>query len=125
MLGGAYVCSDINVFVNIIQALSQYENAIFGAYVIPSAMISNTSGTQRYSGQSSPNTFTKTYSKPSTINGYTPKNKKLLTYPYCFINVSNNNGSTNSLRYEDFHDPQNEGQIYFLIKGVPVPRWFN
>lgn len=36
------------------------------------------------------------------------------------MNVSNNNGSSNSLRYEDFHD--DEGQIYFLIKGVPVPR---
>lgn len=48
---------------------------------------------------------------------------KLLTFPYCFMNVSNNNGSSNSLRYEDFHD--DEGQIYFLIKGVPVPRRFN
>lgn len=85
-------------------------------------MITNTSGTQRYSGQSSPNTITKTYNKPSSLNGYTPKNKKLLTWPYCFINVSNNNGSANSLRYEYFHD--SEGQIYFLIKGVPVPRRF-
>ena len=47
---------------------------------------------------------------------------KLLTFPYCFMNVSNNNGSSNSLRYEDFKDA--EGQIYFLIKGVPVPRRF-
>lgn len=124
LAGGAYICPNISVFINTIQGLSAYENVILGAYVIPSSIITNTSQDLKYSGQASPNTITKTFDKPSTINGYAPKNKKLLTFPYCFMNVSNNNGSTNSLRYEDFHDPQNENQIYFLIKGVPVPRRF-
>lgn len=35
-------------------------------------------------------------------NTYTPKNNKLLTYPYCLLNVSNNNGTTVTYRYEDF-----------------------
>ena len=94
----------------------------FGAYVVPTAIINNTSGTLQYSGQNSPVSITKTFDKPTTINGYAPKNKKLLTFPYCFMNISNNNGITNTLRYEQFND--NEGQIYFVIKGVPVPRWF-
>lgn len=119
LAGGAYICQDITVFINIIQALSQYDNAIFGAYVIPSSMITNTSQDTKYSGQASPNTITKSFYKPTSINGYTPKNNKLLTMPYCFMNVSNNNGSANSLRYEDFHDTN--GQFSFLIKGVPVP----
>lgn len=116
------MCSNVRDFVNIIQNLAPYENAVFGAYVIPTAMINNTSGTERYSGQASPNTITKTFDKPSTLNGYTPKNKKLLTWPFCYMNVSNNNGISNSLHYEEFHDT--EGQIYFLIKGIPVPRRF-
>ena len=33
-------------------------------------------------------------SKPSTIDGYTPINKKCFTYPYCFANITNNNGSS-------------------------------
>lgn len=36
------------------------------------------------------------------IDGYLPKNKKLLTYPYCFFHVDNGNGSELSLRYEFF-----------------------
>ena len=123
---GAYICTDISVFEQIINLITgQHEDAILGAYIIPRAMLTfdTSQPLVRWAGQSSYNTVTKTYYKPSSINGYTPVNKKLLTFPYCFINVSNNNGSSNSLHYEDFHDPQNEGQIYFLIKGVPVPRW--
>ena len=33
-------------------------------------------------------------SKPTTIDGYTPINKKCFTYPYCFANITNNNGSS-------------------------------
>jgi hypothetical protein len=36
----------------------------------------------------------------TTLNGYTPKNKKLFTYPYNFYNVINNNGTNALLRYE-------------------------
>ena len=32
--------------------------------------------------------------KPSRIDGYTPINKKCFTYPYCFANITNNNGSS-------------------------------
>lgn len=43
--------------------------------------------------------------KPSvgdTINGYTPKNNKLYTYPYCYLKVHNCSGSDNEYRYEYF-----------------------
>lgn len=36
------------------------------------------------------------------LNGYKPRNAKLLTYPYNFLSVSNNNGGTLNLRYEYF-----------------------
>lgn len=38
----------------------------------------------------------------STIDGYTPKNKKLLTSPYNYLYVSNNAGADVTYRYEDF-----------------------
>lgn len=37
-----------------------------------------------------------------TINGYTPKNKKLYTYPYNFYHVDNASGQSLELRYEFF-----------------------
>ena len=42
-------------------------------------------------------------SKPnSTIDGYTPKNKKLFTYPYKYMILSNNNGGAAEYHYELF-----------------------
>ena len=43
-----------------------------------------------------------TSARPATIDGYTPRNKKLLTKPYCFVNLSNNCGSEIDYAYEDF-----------------------
>lgn len=41
--------------------------------------------------------------EPTKIgNNYTPKNKKLFTYPYNFFNVTNNSGITETFKYEDF-----------------------
>ena len=38
---------------------------------------------------------------------YMPKNKKLFSYPYMCINVSNHNGEHGEYRLEDFSDPRN------------------
>lgn len=47
-----------------------------------------------------------TISKPTALLNYTPRNKKLLTYPYCFFNLTNNAGEEYEYRYEDFNgDP--------------------
>lgn len=45
--------------------------------------------------------------KPTSINGYTPKNKKLLTYPYNFLNVDCGNADAN-YHYEWFADNDND-----------------
>ena len=50
-----------------------------------------------------PITSTQSITKPSQLAGYTPKNNKLLTYPYCFFNLTNNAGSECEYRYEDFN----------------------
>lgn len=41
-------------------------------------------------------------SRPSSIDGYTPRNKKLLTYPYLYVGFNPYNGSQKIYRYEDF-----------------------
>lgn len=51
-------------------------------------------------------TFDKSYTQPATLNGYTPRNRKLLTYPYQYMYVHNNNGGAATYRYELFEaDP--------------------
>lgn len=41
-------------------------------------------------------------STPSNIDGYTPRNQKLRTYPYMYLGFNPSNGSTKVYRYEDF-----------------------
>lgn len=118
MAGGAYVCSTINEVVNILQAFAGRgkSDAVYNLYMIPASMITNTSSSLQYSGQNSPNTDTKTITKVNTINGYTPINKKLLTFPFNYMLISNNNGSSNILHYERFSG----NTCNFTIKGVPT-----
>ena len=54
-----------------------------------------------------------TFNRNTTVDGYTPKNKKLLTYPFNYFNLSNNSGSIITLRYEDF----TSGTPHFKIIG--------
>ncbi len=46
--------------------------------------------------------YNNSISKNTSLNGYTPKNKKLLTGNYNYLLVSNNNGQSVIYNYEDF-----------------------
>lgn len=120
---GAYICNNIHEVVNILQAFASASknDTVFGVYMCPSLLINNTSGSLQYSGQSSPMYANIDIPKPSSLNGYTPINKKLLTYPYCCLNVSNNNGTTNTMQYELFNEiDESPNNCIFNIKGVPT-----
>lgn len=57
-----------------------------------------------------------TFTKPTTIDGYTPKNGKLKTYPFMYFNISNNAGTSLPYRYEDFTT-----SIKFNVEGAFTP----
>ena len=46
-----------------------------------------------------------TLSRPSSLNGYSPKNNKLLTYPYQYLLVDNSAGNSTEYHYELFNNP--------------------
>lgn len=56
---------------------------------------------------------TSTFSRPSEIRGYYPKNNKLLVAPYNYFNISNNAGTTQPFHYEDF-----SSGINFKVEGT-------
>lgn len=118
MAGGAYICDDIEPVIAILRELEKLgkKDAVYSLYMIPKKMISNTSGAARYSGQNTPSYDRKSIPKNDTIDNYTPVNKKLLTFPYNYMLISNNNGSSNILHYERF----NGITCNFQIKGVPT-----
>ena len=54
----------------------------------------------------------------TSLDGYTPKNKKLFTYPYNFLLVSNNAGDTAEYKWENWSSGH-KGE--FDIKGTFIP----
>ena len=62
-------------------------------------------------------------SKPySTVNGYTPRNKKLFTYPYKYLMASNNSGANAIYQYEYFnYVDTTRGLFEFDVYGSLTP----
>lgn len=58
---------------------------------------------------------------PTTVDGYTPRNNKLLTYPYCFMRATNYKGQYRDYRYEFFGPAAEYSAPAFQIKGSPDP----
>lgn len=51
--------------------------------------------------------------RPSDLNGYMPRNKKLLTYPYCYCEVGDYTGRATDYRFEFFAE---DGTAEFRVK---------
>ena len=103
-------------------------NAIVAIFTVPFGAInaSNMSIVNRTSDYGNFTTFmfssdsstaitldTITLTKPTTLDGYTPKNGKMKTYPFCYFYASNNAGTEVDFHWEDFSTAPS-----FTIDGV-------
>lgn len=116
--GGAYICNTFSEVASIVNAYSGggKADAVIAAYMIPAKIINDSSGDMLYSGQTTPGRYDTTVTKPTTVNGYTPRNKKLLSFPFVYLSVSNNSGVANVYRYEFF----SSSDCGFHVEGIPV-----
>lgn len=111
-------------------------DSIYSLFMIPKLMTSVLDGTD-YQWTRGGVTITVTYLANSSeadlvtlIGGtmptklgeaYVPKNKKLFTFPYSFMNLANNSGATQQYRYEDFNkfdETTGDRIIGFWIYGI-------
>lgn len=82
-------------------------DAVVSIIYVPTAMLPTEPGT--------PKVYTTEIDKHiSDLGGYIPKNKKLLTYPYNFLMVSNNQGNFSTYKYERF-TTTSEGKMVFTV----------
>lgn len=93
------------------------KDAIVAMFMVPLAMLTGYdletagSGSDTFTVGFLPSSYTQyeftipNISYSATLNGYTPVNKKLYTFPYSYLNVTNNAGSSAIYRYEDFTNP--------------------
>lgn len=119
--GGAYVSDNATDLIALVREFDISDevstDAITNFYMVPKKIINHDFGNSLvYMGQSAPVTYEHTTAKQTKLNGYTPKNKKLLCYPYNYLVLSNNSGTSNILHYEHFSGSQCE----FEIEGVPT-----
>ena len=124
-----------------INAYSQGDK-IFSAFLIPKLSVStfiadhasDIDGTKGFAQLSSDymeglNEHIVFIDKPSQNNGYSPRNKKLLTYPYCYLGFNPPNGTPKIYRFENFDD-HSSGNVKFKfiseinpnpsVVGIPV-----
>lgn len=79
-------------------------DTVNGLFMAPTILARTplTSGLKTIVNTDSPVTYENEITKQTTLDGYTPKNNKLLTIEYNYLMVSNNNGASFIYDYEDF-----------------------
>ena len=58
--------------------------------------------------------------KPSTIDGYTPKNNKLYQYPYCYCLVNDGSGIQHTYNFEYGKNGELNFQVYGVMFNIPT-----
>lgn len=126
---GGYITvfnTDANALAELNTQLGQYAarpEAIVALYMVPSLCIGSVTipdgGAQlasTYHGQTA-TSVKSALAGTETFQGYTPKNKKLYTYPYNYFHVDNGNGESTAFRYEFFYN----GVPMFKLESCILP----
>lgn len=92
-------------------------DTITGIFIVPSFLAPVNASGAEITNTDSPYSYTFQFPKTYGLNGYTPKNNKLYTHPFCYILGMNMNGNSNIYRYEDF----SQNYCEFEVKGVLCP----
>lgn len=90
-------------------------NNIISVYMAPTVFATRQSG---HTGNL-PYTESKSITKPNTIGGFVPNNKKLLTFPYTYLMVDTLNDNK-VYRWENFNGPTASFRITGVAIGTPT-----
>lgn len=105
-------------------ALDLMENASFNEGIVtmwmyPKSLVQRDGAEEStYKEVKGTGTLDTSTARPTSLDGYTPRNKKLLTYPFNLLYVSNNSGGAGAFRYERFNNPS---QCVFRVCGAITP----
>lgn len=115
---------DVNEFLYKMAEDYSATDAITSVFIVPEFVVKGFGDTEDGVVDGSFQANMKLYSTDKNIDKleqYTPANKKLLCYPYNYLLVSNNNGSTAIYQYEHFQTTDNPDQCDFKIYGTICP----
>ena len=108
--------SEIGIWLDTIDS-SGKGDTIVGLFIAPKWLSTRVTNKWDIAESNTPVTYTCTQNKITTINGYSPRNNKLFTYPYVYMHASNNQGSDAIYHYEKFSTTN----CQFSIQGALTP----
>lgn len=116
-----YSFTEVNEFMSYLSGLSDkgVADAVISCFMIPERLLTsrNVDLTRipiDAIEKNKPTSFS--CRKPSTkIGTYTPKNKKLFSYPYCYLSLTNGSGVTNEYRWELFERDTDNPFVTFEV----------
>ena len=124
--GGIFSGLYYTVFPNTANGAKQAEEFINGAgtkidgvvsvFLMPSAMVTVDGSNPKTRGVSVARTY-----KLKRVDGSSPKNNKLYTYPYNFLYVTNMQGNGAAYPYEYFYGSNDDELCYFELLGDMTP----
>lgn len=112
--------TDVTNFQKALSSMSEDELAMINIFIFPKALFNDEDIDSKGRQEISFIPYNVYATKPTTLNGYTPRNNKLFTYPYCYLCVDNGT-VTNNYRWEFFQHVSGYSDYMFVIKGVPLP----
>ena len=113
--------TDINDFIQD-YASNGYMNDIIAVFLAPASICSVGQYNAVVNQTGSPYEFTGKITRIQTIDGYTPKNKKLFVSPYSYLLIDNHGGGVAKINYEDLELGSNKfADIEFTIIGTLNP----
>lgn len=102
----------------IIDIENEYPGSIVSLFLAPYNLVTEKSGFITESTQ--PVEIQQKIDAITNLNGYVPKNNKLLTYPFVAINMSNGQGA-NAIYHQELFTKDNDGKLRFQIEECLTP----
>ena len=117
-MGYIYKCNTISELEQIITSFGAYQENIYAVYMTPrkgweSAVMY---GSSSYQIDYVPIEGTSDIfiTKPTSVNGYSPKNNKVKCFPYMYLLASNNSGQSNVYKWEQWNQTDAEFELWVL-----------
>jgi hypothetical protein len=110
---------DLSSFINTLNNNDKI-SAITAMFIAPQWLAPATHGTVYVDTGTPPPQASLGISRIDNLDGYVPRNKKLLCYPYCYIGVSNGMGQYNIYKQEKW-DLNANNEMSILMRGVLTP----
>lgn len=99
-----FMSNELNALMLAVKQLAELgqSDSLITMFMYPSAMAPflDENVDRKVAPSNAPSTKFYGISRISNLDGYTPRNKKLLTYPYCYIYLTNGIGTANVYRQE-------------------------